>query len=60
MLLTNVSSLFFSSLEEIFWDMLTFFAKGSSTILRPANEISAVNRDPFVDIGSFTIWTTTI
>ena len=29
-------------------------------MLRPANEISAVSRDPFVDIGSFTIWETII
>ena len=45
------------NLEEIFWDTLTFSAKGSSTMFRPANEISAVSRDPFVEIGSFTIWT---
>ena len=56
MLLTKVSSLFFSSFEEIFCEMLTFSAKGRSTILRPANEISAVSRDPFVEIGSLTIW----
>ena len=32
-------------------------AKGSNTMFRPANEISAVSREPFVEIGSFTIWT---
>ena len=60
MLLTRASSLFFSSLEEIFWETLTFSAKGSNTMLRPANEISAVNLDPLVEIGSFMIWAITI
>ena len=32
-------------------------AKGSSTMFRPANEISAVSRDPLVEIGSLMIWT---
>ena len=28
--------------------------------MRPASEISAVSLDPFVEIGSLTIWTTII
>ena len=58
--MTSVSSLRFSSFDAIFCEMLTFSVNGRRTMLRPANEISAVSRDPFVDIGSFTIWETII
>ena len=43
-----------SSPFDIFLDILTVLAKGTSTKYRPANDNSHDSRGPFVDIGSFT------
>lgn len=43
---------FFSSAERIFCERKTFDEKGTSTTLRPASEMSAVRRGPFVEMAS--------
>ena len=56
-LFTSLISLSFSSLLAIFWDTETLSEKGTMTRKRPAMESSELILGPFVDMGSFTICT---